>query len=63
MYFEIKYLMKYGKNSIQSVLGASRGAITVSVKTKAQNCPYAISTHYLSQQCKMKSSSLYPTAH
>jgi len=51
------------KHSIQSVLVASREAITVVVKVKAQNCPYAIATHYLSQQCKMKSFSLCPTAH
>jgi len=44
-------------------LGASREAITVSVKAKAQNCPYAIATHYLFQQCKMKSFSLCPTTH
>jgi hypothetical protein len=47
MYFEIKHLMIYGKHSIQSVFGASRGAITVSVKAKAQNCPYAIATPLL----------------
>jgi hypothetical protein len=44
-------------------LGSSRGATTVLVKAKAQNCPYAIATHYLFQQCIMKSFSLCPTTH
>jgi len=44
-------------------LGASRGSITVLVKAKAQNCPYATANPYLSQQCKMKSFSSCPTIH